>query len=126
MPYPPCILTKPPPIRPYGDYLEKGEITGAEQVKEFEPVFTMTDSGLHRPKIVVCRGSRGGRFKQLVKGEDEIRQDAVMEQVFDFVNNLIRFEATLSPQEQRHPLKLVTYNIVPLSPVCGVSLTLLI
>lgn len=38
------------------------------------------DSGIHRPKIVHCLDSAGGRYRQLVKGADDIRQDAVMEQ----------------------------------------------
>jgi ataxia telangiectasia mutated family protein len=29
----------------------------------------------------MCIGSKGGRYKQLVKGEDDLRQDAIMEQV---------------------------------------------
>ncbi|CAN0101708.1 unnamed protein product, partial [Laminaria digitata] len=37
-------------------------------------------SGLHRPKIVHCEDSTGERYRQLVKGADDIRQDAVMEQ----------------------------------------------
>jgi hypothetical protein len=77
----PCVLTSPPPLRSGCDYGEgKEDPIGGERVKGFVKTFSITDSGLHRPKIVMCEGSRGGRFRQLVKGEDEIRQDAVMEQ----------------------------------------------
>ena len=77
----PCVLTSPPPLRSDGDYGGgKKDPPGGERVKGFEPTFAITDSGLHRPKIVMCQGTLGGRFRQLVKGEDEIRQDAVMEQ----------------------------------------------
>lgn len=77
----PCVLTCPPPLRSGCDYGSGFEDpVGGERVKGFEGTFSITDSGLHRPKIVMCEGSNGGRFRQLVKGEDEIRQDAVMEQ----------------------------------------------
>ena len=39
-----------------------------------------SNSGIHRPKIVHCLDSAGGCYRQLVKGADDIRQDAVMEQ----------------------------------------------
>jgi hypothetical protein len=44
----------------------------------FHHAFSLTETGLHRPKIVICFGSSGGSFKQLVKGEDDIRQDCIM------------------------------------------------
>ncbi len=44
----------------------------------FHPTFSLTETGLHRPKIVICLGAAGGQFKQLVKGEDDIRQDCIM------------------------------------------------
>lgn len=40
-------------------------------------------SGIHRPKIVHCDDSAGQKHRQLVKGADDIRQDAVMEQARD-------------------------------------------
>jgi len=101
-------------------------------VEGFESHFDITDSGLHRPKIVMCRGTKGGRFRQLVKGEDEIRQDAVMEQVFMYVNELMRRPNGRSSTESSHDrsiarsscqqqeLRMVTYNIIPLSPASGV------
>ena len=121
---PPCIVTKPPPIRPGCDYGDGNEDPiGSERVSTFESFFTFTVGGVHRPKIVVCIGSRGGKFKQLVKGNDEIRQDAVMQQVFGFVNELtsipspnVKASRWVGPR-----LNLVTYNIVPLSPASGVS-----
>jgi ataxia telangiectasia mutated family protein len=127
VPHPPCVLTKPPPIRPASDYTdETGQLIGSESVVGFEQAFSITESGLHRPKIVYCLGSKGGRFKQLVKGEDEIRQDAVMEQVFGYVNELLsNGDLSDSLNEIRRTtgaghLRLVTYNIVPLSPASGV------
>jgi serine-protein kinase ATM len=82
--------------------------------------------GISKPKIVVCIGSNGSRFKQIVKGHDEIRQDAVMEQVFGYVNELMRRRSESSFGGQggetlQGNFRVVTYNIVPLSPASGVS-----
>jgi ataxia telangiectasia mutated family protein len=64
-----------------------------------------------------------------VKGEDDIRQDAVMEQVFGCVNELMTRQGESDQTERGNgqgnastnkPLKLVTYSIVPLSPGSGV------
>ena len=129
----PVIFTNPPPIRPdtqYGDGID--DPIGAERVLSFESKFDLTPTGLHRPKIVVCNGSKGGKFKQLVKGEDDLRQDAIMEQVFGTVNDLLRHEGaggnnaikqslgvSAIPCSSRH-LRLITYGITPLTPSCGV------
>ena len=119
----PCILTKPPHIRPMADYGERSsDPIGTERIESFDSVFDLTETGLHRPKIVVCIGSKGTKFKQLVKGEDDIRQDAIMEQVFTTVNRILRSKSNepgLEGGTQRN-LSIATYNIVPLSPASGV------
>ena len=95
------------------------------------PHSTACFKGIHRPKIVVCVGAQGGRFRQIVKGEDDIRQDAIMSQVFSYVNKLMdRCDDTMSPtrgsfgvdpMRTRRKLKMITYNILPLNPTSGVS-----
>ena len=125
----PCILSKPPEIRPgcdYGDGIE--DPIGSERIASFEPYFSVTEGGLHRPKIVTCLGTKGGYFRELVKGEDETRQDAVMEQVFAHVNSIMARQRVVKKPNQyltrvftQSDLKLVTYTIVPLSPLAGVS-----
>ena len=130
----PCIITSPPMIQPDKDYGDgKEDPTGGERIASFESDFAITESGVHRPKIVVCIGSKGGSYRQLVKGEDDIRQDAIMSQVFTYVNNLMKTRKTdnVSSEDSgsskavkrrtRHNLKMVTYNILPLSPSSGVS-----
>jgi len=133
----PCVLTKPPMLRPGRDYGHgKDDPIGSERIETFDPNFSITETGIHRPKIVKCIGSKGGVFKQLVKGEDDIRQDAVMQQVFSTVNNLLRSPPVSLTSNQgggggggggggqqksvARSLNLVTYNIIPLSPVSGV------
>lgn len=118
----PCIFTKPPPVRVGCDY-GNGETDpiGGERVKSFAKTFSLTEGGVHAPKIVICIGSMGNEFKQLVKGEDEIRQDAVMQQVFGYANELMTVHSKSIRQSHRPKLKLVTYTIVPLTPSSGVS-----
>ena len=129
---PPCILTKPPPLRSGADYGDGvDDPIGGERIQGFDAKFSITDSGLHRPKIVICLGTKGGKFRQLVKGEDEIRQDAVMEQVFVYVNELMRrqddggarSENITNTSVAQKELRMVTYNIIALSPASGVSVT---
>ncbi len=66
----PCVFTLPPQIRPGADYGDGDcDPIGSERIKSFADTFSITDSGIHRPKIVVCEGTKGGSYKQLVKGE---------------------------------------------------------
>lgn len=124
--FPPAIFTSPPKLQPGADYgggLD--DPVGSERIKGFRPVFGITETGLHRPKIVVCLGTKGGEYRQLVKGEDEIRQDAIMSQVFRFVNSLMSRRRATSDRNTgskpfRHRLQMATYTVVPLSPASGV------
>jgi serine-protein kinase ATM len=122
----PCIFTKPPMIRPgcdYGDGIN--DPIGSERVNTFDESFTITDTGVNQPKIVVCIGTSNGRYRQLVKGSDDTRQDAVMEQVFGYANDILaRHRHSTSadvPFSSDHVLRLITYNVVPLNHVAGVS-----
>jgi hypothetical protein len=50
----PCILTKLPTLRPGCDYGDgKEDPPGTERIVGFDNHFSMTDGGIHRPKIVV-------------------------------------------------------------------------
>jgi hypothetical protein len=126
----PCVLTSPPHLQPSSDYGNGQEDPiGGERIHEFESYLDLTDTGIHRPKIVICIGSKGGRFRQLVKGEDDLRQDAIMMQVFSFVNKLLERKAksltgTVQSSLRSHrsrKMKIATYHILPLSPQSGVS-----
>ena len=69
LPCPPYILSRPPPIRPGKDYGNgRNDPIDSERIASFKPVFSLTDTGLHRPKIIECIGSKGSTFKQVVKG----------------------------------------------------------
>ncbi|KAJ7247652.1 hypothetical protein B0H12DRAFT_1124902 [Mycena haematopus] len=77
-----------------------------------------TAGGINLPKICKCVGSDGARYKQLFKGEgnDDLRQDAVMEQVFTLVNTVLESDR----ETNRRKLNVRGYTIVPLGAQAGV------
>ncbi|PWN42375.1 hypothetical protein IE81DRAFT_341431 [Ceraceosorus guamensis] len=74
-----------------------------------------TAGGIHNPKITECLGSDGQRYKQLFKTEDDLRQDAVMQQVFVLVNGLLQRDKAA----RKRRLHVRTYAVIPLGPQCG-------
>ncbi|KAF9625359.1 hypothetical protein IFM89_022141 [Coptis chinensis] len=51
----------------------------------------MVMNGINAPKVVECFGSDGHKYRQLAKsGNDDLRQDAVMEQFFSLVNTFLQ------------------------------------
>ncbi|KAJ3555154.1 hypothetical protein NM688_g2731 [Phlebia brevispora] len=76
-----------------------------------------TAGGVNVPKILVCQGSDGRQYKQLFKGEgnDDLRQDAVMEQVFELVNMVLRRDHDTLKRD----LHILTYKVVPLASQAG-------
>ncbi|KAM0183402.1 hypothetical protein ACHAPC_006545 [Botrytis cinerea] len=74
-------------------------------------------SGVSAPKIITAVADNGARFKQLVKGgNDDLRQDAIMEQVFAQVSELLK---TNRATRQRN-LSIRTYKVLPLTSIAGV------
>ena len=47
--------------------------------------FCITETGNSRPKVIECIGTDGVTYKQVVKGGDDMRQDAVMQQVPELI-----------------------------------------
>ncbi|KAK0467046.1 uncharacterized protein EV420DRAFT_1636079 [Desarmillaria tabescens] len=83
----------------------------------FETVF-YTAGGINLPKITTCFDIHGKPYKQLFKGEgnDDLRQDAVMEQVFDLVNVVLDHDR----ETKRRNLHVRSYKVIPLSSQAGV------
>ncbi|CAE6507071.1 unnamed protein product [Rhizoctonia solani] len=77
----------------------------------------LTAGGINLPKINDCIGEDGERYKQLFKGEgeDDLRQDAVMEQVFELVNILLKRDRS----SKRRNLRVRTYKVIPLASQAG-------
>ncbi|KAK0646289.1 hypothetical protein B0T16DRAFT_458224 [Cercophora newfieldiana] len=84
-------------------------------IQQFEPEMTIA-GGVSAPKIITALASDGKRYKQLVKGgNDDLRQDAIMEQVFAAVSELLKLHRTT---RQRN-LVIRTYKVLPLTAMSG-------
>ncbi|EJD38976.1 kinase-like protein [Auricularia subglabra TFB-10046 SS5] len=85
-------------------------------IVRYSPTFS-TAGGAQLPKISYCEGSDGRRYKQLFKGEgtDDLRQDAVIRQVFSLCNKFLGRDR----EATKRNLFIRTYKVVPLSPKAG-------
>ena len=73
-------------------------------------------NGLSRPKALKARASNGLVYRQLFKSNDDLRQDAIMEQVFEEVSKMLRSHK-LARQRNLH---IRTYKVIPLGPKTGI------
>lgn len=91
-----------------------GRYSDIPTIARFSDLFN-TAGGLHLPKIIECIAMDGKRYKQLFKSQDDLRQDAVMQQVFTLLNDLLARDRRASQRE----LCIRTYAVIPLGPQCG-------
>ena len=103
------VPTAPPPIDPSTKY------QGIPTMARFRSSYSVL-GGLHRPKKMQVYDSDQKIHRQLFKGEDEVRQDAVMEQVFEMSNTLLSRDRNT---RQRN-LRFRTYNVIPLAQKTGI------
>ncbi|KAI8611414.1 kinase-like domain-containing protein [Chytriomyces sp. MP71] len=85
-------------------------------IVEFKKEYTLV-GGINAPKVLICCGSDGKDYKQLIKGgSDDLRQDATLSNVFHITNILLKknFET------RRRGLSVRTYKVVPLGQRAGV------
>lgn len=72
--------------------------------------------GINQPKLLECHGSDGRIYRQLAKsGNDDLRQDAVIQQLFGLVNTLLK----QCPSTNERRLRIRTYKVIPFSPEAG-------
>lgn len=72
--------------------------------------------GINEPKLVKCHGSDGKIYLQLAKsGNDDLRQDAVIQQFFGLVNTLLKQNMSTNSRNMR----IRTYKVIPFSPEAG-------
>ncbi|KAK2050689.1 phosphatidylinositol 3 [Colletotrichum somersetense] len=84
-------------------------------IEKLEPQMSIA-SGVSAPKIITAIGSDGKKYRQLVKGgNDDLRQDAIMEQVFAAVSSLLK----LHRSTQQRNLGIRTYKVLPLTSASG-------
>jgi ataxia telangiectasia mutated family protein len=96
------------PLRGDLDYGSAPRVFGFDE-RWFSP------GGINCPIALVCVAQDGTRHKQLVKGNDDLRQDAVMQQLFTMINDLLRRDT----EAARRMLAVRTYAVVPLDPLYG-------
>jgi len=75
------------------------------RILDVEDSYTITATGLNAPKVLSLRMNTGSSKRVLLKGFDDLRQDAVMQQLFQFVADL--------------GLAIRTYRVIPLTPAAG-------
>ncbi|KAG8452945.1 hypothetical protein GDO86_004664 [Hymenochirus boettgeri] len=92
-----------------------GKYENIVTIVSFKPEFRLA-GGLNLPKIIDCIGSDGKERRQLVKGRDDLRQDAVMQQVFQMCNTLLQRNS----ETRKRKLSIRRYKVVPLSQRSGV------
>ncbi|XP_036115893.1 serine-protein kinase ATM isoform X3 [Molossus molossus] len=92
-----------------------GEYGNLVTIQSFKAEFRLA-GGVNLPKIIDCVGSDGKERRQLVKGRDDLRQDAVMQQVFQMCNKLLQ----RNTETRKRKLTICTYKVVPLSQRSGV------
>ncbi|PLB44362.1 serine/threonine-protein kinase tel1 [Aspergillus steynii IBT 23096] len=92
------------------------DYSNVPKLVRFNSEFTVA-SGVSAPKILTAFATNGQRYKQLFKGgNDDLRQDAIMEQVFEQVSSLLKdHQAT----RQRN-LGIRTYKVLPLTSNSGI------
>ncbi|KAJ8489343.1 hypothetical protein ONZ51_g2973 [Trametes cubensis] len=105
------VITAHTPIDPTTQYQD------CDWIGKFESHYT-TAGGVNLPKIIKCVSTSGRIYKQLYKGEgdDDLRQDAVMEQVFDLVNVVLRRDR----ETKKRNLSVKGYKVIPLAAQAGV------
>jgi ataxia telangiectasia mutated family protein len=80
-------------------------LTGKGTIRSVEPEYAIADSGKSLPKILTVVDSTGLRHKQIVKGNDDLRNDAVLQQLFSLLaSSMIR-----------------SYKVVPISACAGIA-----
>ncbi|KAF9466074.1 hypothetical protein BDZ94DRAFT_1319724 [Collybia nuda] len=105
------IITQDTPLDPTMRY------DNCAWIERYEKTFE-TAGGINLPKINLCYDTSGKKYKQLFKGEgnDDLRQDAVMEQVFQLVNSVLSRDR----ETRRRDLNIRCYKVVPLTSQAGV------
>ncbi|XP_053981121.1 serine-protein kinase ATM isoform X1 [Hylaeus volcanicus] len=102
----PTLTINLKPSRNYNDI-----IGISKYVETYETV-----GGVNTPKKLICIGTDGIARYQLVKGKDDLRQDAVMQQVFNVMNILLK----AYKETKRRKLMIRTYKVVPLTQRSGI------
>jgi FKBP12-rapamycin complex-associated protein len=69
-----------------------------------------------KPRKLSLYGTNSKEYSFLLKGNEDLRQDERVMQLLNLVNDLLKTNASLD----NHSLKIVTFNVLPLSYNCGI------
>lgn len=105
-----CMTIKLP-ISPNATYNVSELIT----IVRWESKFS-SPGGINLPKRMSCLCSDGKKYAQLLKSRDDLRQDAVMQQVFTMMNDML----SKSNATKKENLSIRTYIVIPLSKRSGI------
>ncbi|CAK7564741.1 MAG: Serine/threonine-protein kinase tel1 [Sporothrix epigloea] len=105
----------PPPTMEIPLEADRVYVGRVPTITRLEPTMSIA-LGVSAPKILTAVGSDGVRYRQLVKGgNDDLRQDAIMEQVFAAVSALLK----LHRASRQRSLGIRTYKVLPLTASSG-------
>ncbi|KAI5956886.1 TEL1 [Candida jiufengensis] len=106
----------PPPTKTLKIDLTK-EYKDVPVLWKIDNKLNLASSGLSLPKIATFTLSDGSTHKTLLKhGTDDLRQDSIMEQVFQKVQHIFANDKECN----KRSLSIRTYNAVPLGPNSGI------
>lgn len=110
------LASIPPPTMGIKLMTSREQYNDLPNLESMDPVINIASSGLSLPKITKFRLSNGEQVKVLFKyGTDDLRQDAIMEQVFEKVNEIF----LKNRETSKRNLRVRTYKIVPIGPNSG-------
>ncbi|CAH1736405.1 unnamed protein product, partial [Aphis gossypii] len=98
------------PLNKHGDY--KNIIS----IVKFENSF-LNAGGIHEPKKIDCWCSDGILRSLLLKGNEDMHQDAIMQQVFVLMNRLLNSNKSTAKRK----LAIRTYKVIPFSKQSGIA-----
>ncbi|KAK6458178.1 phosphatidylinositol kinase [Scheffersomyces xylosifermentans] len=105
----------PPPTMDFP--VDSGMYKNLPVLSSMDSKITIAASGLSLPKIATFKLSDGTEHKILLKhGTDDLRQDSIMEQVFEKVNEIF----SKDKETTKRNLRIRTYKAVPLGPQSGI------
>ncbi|CDO94402.1 unnamed protein product [Kluyveromyces dobzhanskii CBS 2104] len=95
---------------------QDGRREGRRYISSVDSRVVISSSGLSLPKIAVFTLSDGTKHRVLLKGSnDDLRQDAIMEQVFKQVNKIL----TGNKETRKQKLGIRTYEVIPIGARAG-------
>ncbi len=89
---------------------------GGIKFSKFEKQISWASTGISRPKFISIEGSDGNIYKQVLKTGSDQRQDCILGQVFELVNDLMHSE----PRARHRNLRMRTYIVFPLTRDIGI------